>query len=293
MAAIQLEATVEARTRELQATNTRLQEAMRQAQDASRHKSDFLAHMSHELRTPLNSILGFSDLLEAGIPGPLTEKQTRFLRHIHDSGTHLLQLITDLLDLSKVEAGKLELRHETFALADALMAALEQFRAQVDAKGVALSLQVEQAPDSLVADPLRFKQILYNLVSNAVKFTPEGGAITVTAKTVSRSESGVASSQPETRHPKPEVASASGFVEISVADTGIGIKAEDLSRLFQEFTQLDRSLAKVYEGTGLGLALTKRLVEMHGGAITVDSPGEGQGSTFTLTLPLQPPPCEG
>lgn len=266
-AALQLEATVEERTRDLQATNARLQKATRQAEEASRHKSQFLANMSHELRTPLNAILGFSELLQDPAFGPLIEKQGRYVGHIHSSGKHLLALINDLLDLSKVEAGRLELRPEPFTLADALTAAFEPFRVQVDAKGVALSLHLGEAPGTLVADPLRFKQILYNLLSNAVKFTPAGGSITVTARP---------SDTPE-------------WVEIAVQDTGIGIKAEDLSRLFQEFTQLDSSIAKPHQGTGLGLALTKRLVDLHGGSVIATSPGEGQGSTFTVTLPLQPP----
>ncbi|MDE2180349.1 MAG: PAS domain S-box protein [candidate division NC10 bacterium] len=256
MAAIQLEATVEERTRQLQ-------EALRRVEAASRHKSEFLANMSHELRTPLNSILGFAELLRDPQFGTVPAKRDRYLDHIHQSGQHLLQLINDLLDLSKVEAGKLEIRPEAFPLTEAMTAAIEQFRTQVDAKELTLSLQLEQAPDILVADPLRFKQILYNLLSNAVKFTPTGGSITVMARPSERPD----------------------FVEIAVQDPGIGIKAEDLSRLFQEFTQLDNSLAKSHQGTGLGLALTKRLVELHGGAVTVTSPGEGQGSTFTVTLP--------
>ncbi|PTL35345.1 hypothetical protein CLG94_10240 [Candidatus Methylomirabilis limnetica] len=160
-------------------------------------------------------------------------------------------------------------------------AALEQFRVQADAKGVALALRLEQAPDSLVADPLRFKQILHNLLGNAVKFTPAGGSITVTAKIVSRS-------QPETLDPQPYTLDPGDFVEITVSDTGIGIKAEDLGRLFQEFTRLDSSFAKPQQGTGLGLAMAKRLVDLHGGSVTATSPGEGQGSTFTVTLPLRP-----
>ena len=286
MAAIQLEATVDARTRELQTANAKLQVESRRAEEASRHKSAFLANMSHELRTPLNSILGFSGLLEAWTYGPLTEKQARFLHHIHEAGTHLLQLITDMLDFSKVEAGRMDLRPETFALSDALTAALEEFRMQADTKGLVLSLHVEEAPGILVADPLRFKQILYNLLSNAVKFTPEGGSVTVTARTVHSAQCGVRSSAERT-------SDTPACVEIAVQDTGIGIKAEDLSRLFQEFTQLDSSFAKPHQGTGLGLALTKRLVRLHGGFVTVASAGEGQGSVFTVTLPLRPPRTRG
>src|SRR5574337_1906612 len=174
-AASQLEVKVEERTQELAA-------ALDRVEMMSRHKSQFLAHMSHELRTPLNSILGFAELLQDPQFGPLTQKQARYLGHINSSGQHLLSLINDLLDLSKVEAGRLELRPEAFPLADALTAALDQFETQADAKGVTLALQAEEAPEALVADPLRFKQILYNLLSNAVKFTPDGGAITVTAR---------------------------------------------------------------------------------------------------------------
>jgi signal transduction histidine kinase len=231
--------------------------------------------MSHELRTPLNSILGFAELLQDQQIGALTPKQARYLSHIYHSGQHLLALINDLLDLSKVEAGRLELRPEAFPLADAMMAALEAFRVQVDSKKVSLSLHLEQAHGTLIADPLRLKQILYNLLSNAVKFTPSGGFITVTARTVRC----VAEHTSETHE----------WVEIAVQDNGIGIKAGDLSRLFQEFTQIESTFAKPHHGTELGLTLTKRLVELHGGEITAASAGEGLGSTFTVRLPLTSP----
>ncbi len=283
LAALQLEAKVEDRTLDLQ-------QVTRQAEEASRHKSEFLAHMSHEFRTPLNGILGFSELLRDPTFGPLNEKQARYLGHIHVSGKHLLALINDLLDLSKIEAGKLELRRETFNLAEILETALNAIRPQAEAKGLALSLTVETALPLLTADPLRLTQILHNLLSNAVKFTPEGGRITVTAKRVLRSEFGVSSSQPETRNAKPETASASELVEIAVADTGIGITAEDLPKLFQPFTQLEPALAKQRQGTGLGLALAKQLIELHGGRIWAASEGVGLGSTFTICLPLSPPP---
>jgi len=285
MAAMQLEATVEARTRELQASNEQLQEVTRQAQAASRHKSAFLANMSHELRTPLNAILGFSELLAHQTYGPLTQKQARYVDNVHTSGQHLLALINDLLDLSKVEAGKLELQPQTFHLREALEAATHVFRHQAEAKQQALTFEVPADLSTITADPLRVKQILYNLLSNAVKFTPTGGRITVTARRVPSSEFGVSSSQPETRNPKPETASVSEFVEIAVADTGIGIKPDDLPKLFQPFTQLENTLTRQAQGTGLGLALTKHLVELHGGTIWAESAGEGRGSTFTLRLP--------
>jgi signal transduction histidine kinase len=279
LAAIQLEATVEARTRELQVTNRRLEEA-------SRHKSEFLANMSHELRTPLNSVIGFSQLLQDQTFGALSEKQGRYVANIETSGQHLLALINDLLDLSKVEAGKLELRPEPLNLADVLEASLASIRPQAEVKGQTLHLNFESVLPSLTADPVRLKQILFNLLSNAVKFTPDGGSVTVTARRVPSSEFHVPSSEPGTWDLEPGTAGVTEFIEIAVADTGIGIKAEDLPRLFQEFMQLEAAATKRYEGTGLGLALTKRLVEMHGGWIWAESAGQGRGSTFTIRLPM-------
>jgi PAS domain S-box-containing protein len=278
MAAIQLEATVEARTRELQAANLQLEEA-------SRHKSEFLATMSHELRTPLNSVLGFTALLEQQAYGPLTAKQARYVTHIHQSGQHLLALISDLLDLSKVEAGKLELRPEVLDLREALDAVLAELHPQAEAKRLTLELQVTDAPATLIADPLRFKQILCNLLSNAVKFTPAGGIVTVTTRRGSRGE-GLGFSEGSRPDPIPSTLYPGDFIEIAVADTGIGIPAEDLPKLFQPFTQLEPYLTRQHQGTGLGLALTKRLVELHGGQIFAASEGEGRGSTFTVRLPL-------
>jgi Amt family ammonium transporter len=254
-----LEGLVEARTRELQVANGHLAEV-------SRHKSAFLANMSHELRTPLNSILGFAELLRDRTGGPLTAKQARYADHVHTSGRHLLALINDLLDLSKVEAGKLTLRPEPFDLAEALAAALQEIQPLADTKQLALALDTAAAPGVLTADPIRFKQILYNLLSNAVKFTPEGGRIAMTARTSDHGD----------------------VVEIAVTDTGIGIAAEDLPRLFERYTQLGTATTKRFQGCGLGLALTKQLVELHGGTIAVASAGLGQGSTFTVCLPQAP-----
>jgi signal transduction histidine kinase len=273
MAAIQLEARVEDRTRDLQ-------EAMLLLEAGSKHKSEFLANMSHELRTPLNSILGFSDLLRDQKVGPLTEKQARYVYNIRESGRHLLTLINDLLDLSKVEAGKLELRPEVFNLREAIETALTGIRPQSLAKALELTLQVDEALSLLTADPVRFKQILLNLLSNAIKFTAKGGSITVTARPVHSPER----TGPGTADPGREPAGE--FVEIAVADTGVGIRPEDLPKLFQPFTQLEGSFTKQYHGTGLGLALTKRLVESHGGTVRAESEGEGRGSTFTVRLPL-------
>ena len=279
LSAQHLESTVETRTRELQ-------EAMRRVEQASRFKSEFLATMSHELRTPLNAIIGFSELLRDQQFGPLNDKQTRYVQNVWTSGKYLLQLINDILDLSKVEAGKLEIHPESLDLGEALHAALNQLRPLAEPKGLHMDLRMADGLALLTADPVRFNQILYNLLSNAVKFTPPGGKITLSAR-VQRATSNVQSSK--SHDVGPWTSDEQTFVEISVEDTGIGIKAEDLPRLFQEFTQLDASLSRQHQGTGLGLALTKKLVELHGGRIWAESRGEGQGTTFTFTLPLKRP----
>ncbi len=281
MAAIQLEATVEARTKELQTANLSLEEG-------SRHKSEFLAHMSHELRTPLNSIIGFSELLQDPTFGTLTAKQAHYAQNILVSGQHLLGLINDLLDLSKVEAGKFELQPETFSLPDAIKAAFRIIWPQAEAKQQVLEFQVADDLPAIRADSVRFKQILCNLLSNAVKFTPDAGQITVTAQQGSRGEEpGARDSSP--LDPTPHTLQSDEFVELAVQDTGIGIRPEDLPKLFQSFTQLEQTFTKSAQGTGLGLALTKHLVELHGGTIWAESAGEGRGSTFTIRLPLGPP----
>jgi len=247
----------------------RLEEEVRHKQrleDILRFKSEFIANMSHELRTPLNSIIGFSELLEDQQFGPLNEKQQRYVHNVWTSGRHLLDLINDILDLSKIEAGKIELHMETFSLREALVAALTMVRPQAAKRRISIRSEIVAEMTTVTADPLRLKQIMYNLLSNAIKFTPEGGHVTVTARLVE-----------------------DAFAEIAVTDSGIGIKAEDILKLFQEFVQIDSFLGKQHEGTGLGLALTKRLVELHGGKIWAESLGPGQGTTFTLTLPITGP----
>lgn len=268
----QLEVMVEHRTRQLL-------EAKQQAEEASRHKSLFLSNMSHELRTPLNSIIGFAALLQDPNISSLDEKQERFVKHITASGEHLLALINDLLDLSKVEAGKLLLHLQPFPLREAIESAVYAIRPQAAQKQQTIQLSLDDDKSIMKADPIRFRQVLYNLLSNAVKFTPTGGGVTVSAKKVSGSEPGISSSQPKTT-------SAGEFIEIAVSDTGIGIRHEDLAKLFQPFTQLEPALTKQFQGTGLGLALTKQLVELHGGSIWAVSEGMGRGSTFIIRLPL-------
>ena len=258
-----------------------LEERVRQRtvelEEALRVKSEFLANMSHELRTPLNAIIGFCELLRDSTFGPLTEKQARFLGNIHKGGQHLLALFNDLLDLSTAEAGRLRLHLEPLELRDILESILRDLRSEADGQGLTLDLHVDATVGMLNADPVRLKQILYNLLSNAVKFTPEGGHITVTARRVKWSIGQLVDSARPT--------DGDECAEIAVRDTGIGIKAEDLPKLFRPLTQLEPVRTKRYRGTGLGLALTKRLVELHGGRIWAESEGEGRGSTFTFVLP--------
>ncbi len=245
---------------------TRVRDRTEELERASRHKSDFLAHMSHELRTPLNGILGFSAMLLEGHGGPLTDKGRRYAQQIQRSGDHLLALINDVLDLSKVEAGRLELRREAVSVAGAVATAVDLVRGMAATRGLGLTVDAPDASLMIWGDPVRLHQAITNLLSNAIKFTPSGGRVTVR---VSR-----------TGEP-----GAGARVEIAVADTGIGIDPQDLPRLFRSFEQLENRVRRSHEGTGLGLALTRRLVELHGGSVRAESPGVGQGSTFTINLP--------
>jgi len=234
------------------------------AEAANRAKSDFLANMSHELRTPLNSVIGFSGVLKKEFYGKLNEKQSEYVRYIEESGRHLLGLINDILDLSKVEAGKMRLETAPVALSDVIRGSVTMLKERALKNDIQLAVEIGPGVEEAIqADERKVKQILFNLLSNAVKFTPEGGSVTLTA-----SKEGDA-------------------VRICVADTGIGIKPEDMAKLFTEFMQLESTYTKKYEGTGLGLALTKKLVELHGGRIWVESE-EGKGSRFFFTLPCRP-----
>ncbi len=235
---------------------------MRDLEAASRHKSEFLANMSHELRTPLNAILGFSEVLVEKMFGEVNEKQLDYLKDIHSSGQHLLSLINDILDLSKIEAGKMELQPSDFDLPEALQTSISLVKERAQRHGIALKLDVASDLGTIHADERKFKQIMLNLLSNAVKFTPEAGSIAVAAKTNGK------------------------MVEVSVADSGAGIAPEDHGAVFEEFRQVGGDAARKAEGTGLGLPLAKRFVELHGGQIRLES-APGQGSTFTFTIPLK------
>ncbi len=230
---------------------------------ASKAKSDFLANMSHELRTPLNAVIGFSEALGERMFGELNDKQAEYVEDIHSSGHHLLSLINDILDLSKIEAGRMELELGHFDLGAALDAAITLVKERAARHELALESEFGSGLGSMVGDERKFKQIVVNLLTNAIKFTPESGTVRLSAE------------------------SRDGKVVVAVSDTGIGIADDDREAIFEEFRQLGGSYERVVEGTGLGLSLTRRFVEMHGGQIDVTSE-VGKGSTFTFWLPLAP-----
>ncbi|HEX9142848.1 MAG TPA: ATP-binding protein, partial [Candidatus Binatia bacterium] len=239
---------IEAKSRDLEAAN--------------RHKSEFLANVSHELRTPLNAIIGFSEVLQERLFGELNEKQAEYTDDILSSGRHLLSLINDILDLSKIEAGRMDLEVTTFDLPLAVENALTLIRERASRHGIKLDRVIDDRLGEFTGDERKVKQVLVNLLSNAVKFTPEGGQIKVEANLGDKA------------------------VIISVTDTGIGIAKEDQEAIFEEFRQVGSNYAQKREGTGLGLALTRKFIELHGGKIWVESE-VGKGSKFTFTLPIK------
>jgi len=247
---------------ELEASNREIAEKSRQIEVASQHKSEFLANMSHELRTPLNAIIGFSEVLTERMFGELNEKQEEYLKDIYASGTHLLSLINDILDLSKIEAGRMELELTEFHLPTALDSALTLVRERAGRRSIALQMNIDSRLGQIQADERKVRQVVLNLLSNAIKFTPEGGCIEVAATSKDR------------------------LIEVSVSDTGVGIAPEDQEAVFAEFRQVGTADKKA-EGTGLGLTLCRKFIELHGGRIWVKS-REGVGSTFTFTIPVHP-----
>jgi signal transduction histidine kinase len=260
----ELEQKVAERTAGLVESQRKLAQARDEAMAANQHKSAFLANMSHELRTPLNAVIGFSEMLSEKVFGDLNEKQEEYVADIHNSGKHLLSLINDILDLSKIEAGKLELALSTFPLEEAIDGALVLTRERAYQHGLTQVREIEPGLGPIEADERKVKQILVNLLSNAVKFTDAGGRVTLRARRLGDE------------------------VEIAVADTGIGIAPEEQALVFEEFRQVGEDHGRRAEGTGLGLALVRRLVELHGGRVHLESE-PGRGSCFTVTLPARVP----
>jgi len=254
---------IERANRFLVAERERSYELYLKADDASRHKSEFIAHISHEFRTPLNSIIGFSELLLDKVSGAINEEQELFITKIHESGQHLLQLVNDILDLSKLEAGRMGLHNSYFKLEELVSGVATLLSPQIRGKGHRLAIEIESNIPPIYGDEGKVKQVLINLLSNSIRFTPEGGQI------------------------KIEAFSKDNSCQISVVDNGIGIKREQLARLFQPFSQGEDGTTRQAGGTGLGLSLAKRLVEMHNGRIWVESE-YGKGSRFIFTLPLGP-----
>lgn len=258
----QLEEQIKDRTR-------RLEEAKVVAEAANRAKSEFLANMSHELRTPLNAIIGFSEALGDGIYGPLNDKQREYIKDIERSGIRLLNTINDIIDVSRIEAGVVNIETSEFSLKELIYSSEAIFSEKAKKHNIEMIYSVEDGIDIITGDQRKLKQVLVNLISNAIKFTPDGGKVNIKARRASNAceDKGILD-----------------FIEICVEDTGIGIAKEDMPRLFQPFEQLESPYQKRYEGTGLGLFLIKRLVEMMGGRIWVQSE-KGKGSRFTFVIP--------
>jgi signal transduction histidine kinase len=250
---------------QLRDQSAHLDEARRRAEAAAEAKGQFLAAMSHELRTPLNAIIGFSQILLARRDGPLTDVQATFLRNIFGSGRHLLGLVNDVLEMARVEAGRLKLDRSEFDAAAALDEIVATAEPLAREKSLDVTLRCEQRPVTITADAVKFRQMVFNLLSNAIKFTPELGHVSV------------------------RLVPAGDVVRVVVSDTGIGVRPEDHQRIFEAFEQVDSTHARAQTGTGLGLALTKQFAELHGGRVWIESEGlAGQGSVFTLELPVLP-----
>jgi signal transduction histidine kinase len=257
---------------------------MVKARESDRLKSEFLANMSHELRTPLNHIIGFTELVTDRHLGELNETQSEYLNDVLKSSKHLLSLINDILDLSKIEAGKLELAPSEVALKQLLKDSLAMVRPMAESRHLGLVLDLDGIPEVIKADERKLKQVIYNLMANAVKFTPDGGRIRLAADLVDGNHTDPSAKQRPMMVPSHQASPR--FVRISVEDNGIGIGFADQKRIFDPFEQVENSASRRYQGTGLGLSLSKTLVELHGGTIWVESAGENQGAVFRLTLPI-------
>lgn len=282
-----LEETVAERTAELLALNERLRTAKDAAEAASRAKTDFIANMSHEIRTPLTAIIGFSDVLADCLFGPLNERQRSYVENIKRSGIRLQDLLITVLDLAEVEfhSGTLELA--TFPLKDVIIPPLDIFRHEAAARNIRLELVMGSEKNLMMeGDAVKLKKVLFQLLSNAMKFTSDGGSVRVAVRRVRGSWFEVRGSKENAAHSTQHAACEADFIEISVEDTGIGIQRENIARLFEEFKQLESPYTKRFAGTGLGLALARKLVNMHGGEIVVESE-PGKGSRFAFTLPVR------
>ncbi len=297
-----LQSEIEERSRAENELRTALEElavARDRAEAADRLKSAFLATMSHELRTPLNSIIGFTGILRQGLPGPINDEQKKQLEMVQNSADHLLALINDVLDISKIEAGQLKVASTPFDLRTAVLKTVQTMRPLAEKKGLDIAVEIDHTIGTITSDHRRVEQVLLNLLSNAVKYTPGGGSVHINALRVrstelgvgskDSSESGVRSSEQQSAYPELQTHSSeldADRIEITIADTGIGIKKEDLPKLFEPFYQVESGITRRYEGTGLGLSICKRLVELLGGTIRAESE-PGKGSTFSFTLPME------
>ena len=281
----ELERRVVERTEALRLASDELATKNAELLQANRLKSEFLANMSHELRTPLNAIIGFSEILRDGLAGELTPRQREFAGDINSSGAHLLSLITDILDLSKIEAGSMMLDREEVTVVPLLESCLAVLRDRATARSIDLRHEIDPTLGTIEGDARKLKQIVYNLLSNAVKFTDPGGRVSLVARKIDRMRIDAAGTAAGRALSAPSVSDRT-FLEISVQDNGIGIAAADLSRLFEPFVQVDASMKRRHEGTGLGLALVRRLVDLHGGGLAIDST-VGRGSRFAVWLPYR------
>jgi signal transduction histidine kinase len=270
--------------------------AQKDAETANRAKSDFLANMSHELRTPLNHIIGFTELVKDKHFGDLNDTQMEYLNDVYQSSRHLLSLVSDILDLAKIESGKLELELSGINFTELLQSSLYLIKEKALKHHIHLITDIESLPEEIRVDERKLKQVMYNLLSNAIKFTPDNGIIRLHSR-VTECSPHSGSSQEGRVNPEaylngrescqPTTGRYGRFVEVSVADTGIGIRPEDHERIFDRFEQGDNSASRKYQGTGLGLTLTRSIVELHGGRFWVESEGQGKGSRFTFTIPVR------